>query len=113
MNLGWTDVAAMSAAGTAGAGLLFAVLRGRFGEIFVTKAEHEETVTRLDAIEQRLSLAPSHDDFKQIVATVSDLARDIAVVGERVDGMKETLARIERQTSLFLQARIEWERDHP
>lgn len=110
MNMTWSDIGTVTAAGSVILGVLFWALRGRLGNDFVTKAAHDEMSQRLGKVEQRLQLSPSHADFTAIVAQVSQVSKDVARIEERTDGLKESLARIERQLTLFVQARLEWEK---
>lgn len=111
MNMTLGDISTIAAIGSVGAGILFWALLGKLGSRFVTRAEHEETGDRLDAIEAQLRLIPSHDDFKAVNANVAGVALQVATMTERVDGVKGSLGRIEGTLKLFVEARLQWERD--
>jgi hypothetical protein len=114
MTMSWADYGTITAIGSAVMCILFWALRGRLMNDFVSKLEHDEDEKRmqerLDNVEQRLQLVPSHDDFRLIVGRVADVARDVAVGNAHTQGMKESLVRIERQLTLFVQARLDWEK---
>ena len=111
MNMTLGDFSAIAAIGSIGAAILFWALMGKLGARFVTRAEHEEALDRVDKIEAQLRLIPSHDDFKAVNASVAGIALQGATVMERVDGLKGSLARIEGTLKLFVEARLQWERD--
>lgn len=110
MTLTIGDLSALGGIGTAVIGLLFWALLGRLGKDFVAKEDHDAVITRLEAVEQKQSLAPNHDDFRAIVARVADMDRAVAVVGANVSNLKESMARIEHQLTLFVQAQLELEK---
>ena len=107
MNMTFGDFAAMASIGAAGAAVLFWALRGKLGTEFATKEEHDETAHRLDAIEKRLTLVPSHEDFRLLS---NEVAKDVAVVTANMGNLKESLGRIEHQLAMFVQAQLEQEK---
>jgi len=109
MAFAWTDIAAMTAFGTAVAGVLFWALLGRLGKNFVTKDDHDDTMERLKALETRLDQAPSHEDFKAVNASVARVELQMATMTERVEGVKGSLVRIEGALKMFVDARLQWE----
>jgi hypothetical protein len=110
MNMTWSDFAAMTVVGGFVMGILFWTLRGRLANDFVTKAAHDDAVERLGVVETRLQLIPSHDDFNGLSDKVANVARDVAVGNAHTQGLKESLIRIERQLTLFVNARLDWEK---
>ena len=110
MNMTVGDCAAMASIGAAGAAVLFWALRGKLGTEFATKEEHDETAHRLDAIEKRLTLVPSHEDFRLLSNKVAEVAKDVAVVTANMGNLKESLGRIEHQLAMFVQAQLEQEK---
>jgi Protein of unknown function (DUF2730) len=110
MNLGWTDVAAMTAALSFFAGVQFWVLRGRFATIFVSRSELVEVEERLEKIETALRGAPTQEDFKGLSQDVSACRTGLAVAGERLSNVQGGMDRVERQLGLFIRARLEWEK---
>lgn len=111
MNMSLGDFAAMASIGALGACVLFWALRGRLGSVFVTKAEHEDTVGRLKSIEVKLELVPTHEDFKAVNTGVHNVALQMATVTERVAGVTSSLGRIERTLQIFADARLQWEKE--
>jgi tetrahydromethanopterin S-methyltransferase subunit G len=110
MNLQLSDFAAIAVIGSAVSGILYWLLRGRLSAVFVSRVEHDETLGRLKEIEARLELVPSREDLTRIQTTVSEMRHDVGVLTERSSGQKDSLARIERQLELFIQAQLEQER---
>lgn len=110
MTLAWSEIAAIAGIVSGIGGLLFWALLGRLGSSFVSKQDHEDTVTRLKALEIKLDQAPSHEDFKAVNAAVANVALQMATMTERVDGLKGSLARIEGTLKQFVEARLQWEK---
>jgi hypothetical protein len=111
MNLTWSDIGTMAVVGSTIMGILYWALRGRLGNEFVTKVTHDDTLKRLGSVERRLELAPSHDDFKAVNANVGAVALQMATMTERVDGMRNSLGRIEGTLKTFVEARLQWDKE--
>jgi hypothetical protein len=111
MNITLGDFAAISSICAGSAAVLFWAVRGKLGAEFVTNTEYAEAQKRLQAIEARLELVPTHEDFKAVNANVAGVALQVATMTERVDGVKGSLARIESTLRAFVDARLQWEKD--
>ena len=109
MNLSWEDVAAIATVASIMMSLLFFALRGRLSSEFVTQEQHDSALERIDQLELKLANVPTHADFKAMTDKLGVLSEQNAVVKERLEGARDSLARIERQVSLFVQAQLERE----
>lgn len=109
MNITIGDFAALSAICSVCAGVLFWAVRGKLGAEFVSNTEYADAQKRLQAIEARLELVPTHEDFKAVNANVAGVALQMATMTERVDGLKGSLSRIEGTLRAFVDARLQWE----
>lgn len=109
--MAWSDMAAMATLGIILSGLLYMVLRSRLATDFVTRDMYAETVARTKAIEVRLEMVPTHEDFKAVNANVAGVALQMATMTERVDGLKGSMGRIEKTLTMFVEARLQWEKD--
>jgi hypothetical protein len=103
----WRDLAGISTIAVIVGGILLAGLRFKLAGDFASRPDLVATVARVAALEQRLSTMPSHDDLRMLQTRVGELERTVAVVAERVGGVHEILIRVERQTTLLVQHKLE------
>ena len=109
MTLAWADLGAIATAISLAFAIIYWAARGRLGQEFVSQSSHDEALERIDAIERKLQMVPTHQDFQAVAAKFAIVSEEVAVVKERVEGVRESLSRIERQLSLFVQAQLERE----
>ncbi len=112
-DLKWNDLVAISTLATILSGLLYLILKSRLSNDFVTQAEYtgaqDELRKRLGEIETRLDRVPTHSDIQALARQIGEVGTQVAVVGEQARGLKDSVARIEHQLNMFLQATLERE----
>jgi hypothetical protein len=102
-GINWSAVAAIITVATAAAGLVVWLLRARLAGDFASRADVAQLGERMDEIDQRLSRMPTHNDVQQINARLSAVESGFAAIGARVDGVREGVARVERDLGLLIQ----------
>jgi hypothetical protein len=107
--INWSDVVAIFTLLTGLAGAIFMVLRTRLSGVFVTRHEHEELVDRVNGIDERLAKLPSHQDITALADKVATVSREVAVVGETVNGASRSISRVEHMMDMLIKQQLERE----
>lgn len=101
------DLAWMVGTATLLGGLVIGFIRWKLAGDFAAKSDVTALATRMSAMEQRLTQMPSHDDLRALQARVGGLETQVAVVGEKVSGVKDVVVRVEHQLHLVSQHLIQ------
>ena len=106
VSLEWRDMAAIVTTAAVVGGLVLAFLRFKLAGDFAARGDLDKAVQRINAVEDRLSKMPSHDDLRALQDRVNDLDRAVAVVAERVTGVHDILKRVEYQVQLLVRHQL-------
>jgi hypothetical protein len=112
-GINWNAVVAIIGLAVTLGGFILWLLRARFSGDFASKGDVAELGQRMDDIEARLRRMPTHEDVQglgarlaAIEARAGAMESGLAAIGERVSGVRDGVARVERDLGLFLQAAI-------
>lgn len=92
----WREASAMTIVATAVGGMVIWWVRAHLSGTFASRTDTDRISARLDALETRLSLAPTHADIASLSERVSSLEKGVAVVGADLRSLGESMLRLER-----------------
>lgn len=98
-------VAFLAAAGLIG-GMVIAWARWQLSGDFAKYADLTALSDRLKAVERKIDLAPTHADLRVIQDRIGGAEQGIAVGNARIQGVQESLGRVERDLTLLLQHQL-------
>ena len=97
------DIVTLLTAACIVAGLAIAWIRWRLSDTFASKKDVAHVGDRLDEIEARLKDVPTHADVGRLAERISAVEANVAAVGEQIRGVRDGVARVERDLHLLLQ----------
>lgn len=103
-------VVALTAAVGAVGGLLVAWARWQLAGTFADKAAIGGLSDRLERVEAQMAAGPSHADIRALSERVGAVERQVDVVGAELRGVRDGVARIERDLILLVQHHLRGER---
>ena len=103
LDITWRDTAALLTVATIIGTMVVAWVRWQLRGDFAGKADIATLGTRMEDIETRLRAVPTHEDVRRISERLGTLESGFASVGGEVRGMREGIARVERDLHLLLQ----------
>lgn len=94
-DINWSMVAAISIIVTFIGGVALLWLKSRLSGEFATTEAFKALTERMDMAEQMLRSLPTHRDIQEHSERVRAVELGVAVMGESVASMKESMARID------------------
>ena len=88
-------------------GVLLILFRQALAKDFTPASSHAALEKRVVEVEQRLALIPTHADMKAVTDRVASVERGVAVVQTSIDGVRESIARVEHMTDLLVKHQLE------
>ena len=102
-GINWTGVGAIVGLVVTLAGFCVWLLRARFSGDFASRADVAGLGERMDGIERRLRDTPTHEDVRALGARLAAVESASAAVSAEVRGVREGVARVERDLHLLIQ----------
>nr|WP_255569578.1 DUF2730 family protein [Neoroseomonas alba] len=84
-------------------GALIAFLQWKLGSFFAKASDVTPLAGRVTAIEERLSKMPNHEDLRQLQERVGNVEKGVAVVDQKVSGLKDIMVAVSHQTTMLVQ----------
>lgn len=109
MEFSWPAVGAIATIVTVAGGMALLWLRNQLARDFTPLVAHNDLARRVNALEHDLRTAPTHSDITGLTARVAAVEGAVGVVKEGVDGIRDSLHRVERMTDLLLKHQLEKE----
>jgi tetrahydromethanopterin S-methyltransferase subunit G len=102
-ELSWLTLAAgILTAATLAGGLVIAWIRWQLAGDFARTADVSALGVRIGAVEERLKSMPEHDDLEVLNQRLGKVERSVDVVATELRGVRESIARIERDLHLLI-----------
>lgn len=105
-TLEWKDTAWILGILSLVGGMLLAFLRFKLAGDFAPRSDMTAMSGRITIMEQRLAAMPSHDDLRGLQARIGGVEREVAVVGEKVNGATELIRGVAHQVGLLVEHQI-------
>jgi hypothetical protein len=105
-EIGWRDVGSVLASVTLMSGIVIGWVKYRLAGEFASKSDIEGMSRRMEGIEQQMRQAPTHSDMSKLSERLSIVERGVAVGNAELGGIRDGMARIERDLNLLVQHHI-------
>lgn len=105
-DIGWRDIAAVLTSVTLMSGIVIAWVKYRLAGDFASKGDISDMSRRMEAIEAQMRQAPTHADMAKLSDRLSVVERGVAVGNAELSGIRDGMARIERDLNLLVQHHI-------
>ncbi len=92
-----------------GGGAALAVIRLNMRGAFATVAALRQLTERVDTMEQQLASAPKHVDLAQMTTRLGVVERGVGVMEATLNGVRDSVRRVEHMTDLLLKHQIDGE----
>lgn len=109
LDISWAAVGAITTLLTVAGGIALVLFRSALSREFVPLAAHAELSKRVSAVEHDLRAVPTHSDIAALSNRVGAVERGVAVVQEGVNGIRESIRRVELTTDRLLQHQLDRE----
>ena len=105
-DIGWRDVAALLTSAAIMSGIVIAWVKYHLAGDFASKADIADMSRRMEGVEAQMRLAPSHADIIRLSERLSVVEKGVAVGNAELGGIRDGMARIERDLNLLVQHHI-------
>lgn len=105
-DIGWRDVAALLTSATIMSGIVIAWVKYRLAGDFASKADIADMSRRMEGVEAQMRQSPTHADMSKLSERLSIVERGVAVGNAELGGLRDGMARIERDLNLLVQHHI-------
>lgn len=105
-DFGWRDVAALLTSATIMSGIVITWVKYRLAGDFASKADIADMSRRMEGVEAQMRNAPTHADITKLSERLSIVERGVAVGNAELGGIRDGMARIERDLNLLVQHHI-------
>lgn len=105
-DIGWRDVVGLLTSATIMSGIVITWVKYRLAGDFASKSDITDMSRRMEGIEAQMRLAPSHADITKLSERLSTVERGVAVGNAELGGLRDGMARIERDLNLLVQHHI-------
>lgn len=113
LNFEWAWLADILASIVIISGVALAVLRERFGRIFVTQKRHDELVAQIaglsdqiQAVDRRTAALPNHRDISAMLHRAEAAEKGVAVLEAKLDGVRDGMSRVEKMLDLLVRHHV-------
>lgn len=93
-----------------GGGALLGLVRLNMRGTFTSVRAHRELEQRVDAVEERVSRGPNHQDLTAMSLRLAEVERGVGVMSANLTGVREGVARVEHMTDLLVQTQLNREK---
>jgi predicted nucleic acid-binding Zn-ribbon protein len=105
-DIGWRDVVALLTSATIMSGIVIAWVKYRLAGDFASKSDITDMSRRMEGIETQMRQSPTHADMAKLSERLSTVERGVAVGNAELGGLRDGMARIERDLNLLVQHHI-------
>lgn len=102
----WKDLMPILAVATLLGGIIIAWVKYRLADAFASRSDQTALSGRVTAMEQRVSAMPTHDDLRGLQQRIGGVEREVAVVGEKVNGATQIIQGVSHQVGLLVHHQI-------
>jgi hypothetical protein len=105
-DIGWRDVGALLTSATIMSGIVIAWVKYRLAGDFASKSDIADMSRRMEGVEVQMRQSPTHADMAKLSDRLSVVERGVAVGNAELGGIRDGMARIERDLNLLVQHHI-------
>jgi hypothetical protein len=105
-DIGWRDVVGRLTSATIMSGIVIAWVKYRLAGDFASKSDIADMSRRMEGVEAQMRQAPTHADITRLSERLSVVEKGVAVGNAELGGIRDGMARIERDLSLLVQHHI-------
>lgn len=107
LSLDWATLAEVVVVLTAVGGAHLAWLRMSLRSVFASKRGQSDLIARMETVEERLRGMATHHDVRELAARVDEIRRNVSVQEANLQGIRDSLDRVEHMVNLLLTSQLE------